>query len=197
MNKKITISFIAKIGMLAAVSVLVMMFEIPLWFAPGFYKLDLSSAVVLIGGFALGPIAAIFIELIKILLNFLIDGSITAGIGELANFIMGVSFALPATYIYKRNKTVKSAVVGMIVGTVSLAVIGALMNMYVLLPVYAAAFSMPISALVEMGSALNSNITDITSLVLLATTPFNIIKGVLSSLIALALYKRLSPILHK
>ncbi|MEG0692267.1 MAG: ECF transporter S component [Oscillospiraceae bacterium] len=197
MNKKINIATIAKIGILSAIAVIVMLFEIPLWFAPPFYKIDLSEVVVLIGGFALGPVAAIFIELVKILLNLLINGTSTAGIGEAANFVIGIAFVLPAVYIYRHKKSMKTAIIGMTVGTVVMAIVGGLANLYVLLPVYANVYGMPIEALVDMGSKLNTSITDVYTFVLLATTPFNLLKGVLTSVITLLLYKKLSPILHK
>ncbi len=197
MNKKLDISTIAKIGILSTIATVLMLFEIPLWFAPPFYEIDLSEVVVLIGGFALGPVAAIFIELIKIFLNFLLNGTVTAGIGEAANFLIGLSFVLPAVYIYRHKKSMKTAIIGMSVGTVSMAVIGGLVNLYLILPMFANIYGMPIGALVEMGSKLNGSITDIYTFVLLATTPFNILKGILSSVITLLLYKKLSSILHK
>ena len=197
MNKKFTIGVLTKISVLSAISVIVMLFEIPLWFAPPFYKIDLSEVVVLIGGFALGPVAAIFIELIKILMNFLMDGTTTAGIGELANFIIGLSFVLPAVYIYRYKKSVKTAIIGMVVGTIIMAIVGGLINLYLLLPVYSTVFGMPMEALIEMGSVLNSSITNIYTFVLLATTPFNLLKGVITSFVTLVLYKKLSSILHK
>jgi len=188
---------IAKIAILAAAAALLMLLEIPLFFVPGFYKLDFSEVAVLLGAFSMGPVAGIVIEAVKILINFFIDGSLTAGIGELANFLIGCSFIVPAAVIYNKNKTRKNAVTGLIAGTVIMVIFSALMNVYVLLPVYAAAFKMPMDAIVQMGTKVNSKITDLYSFILLATVPFNILKGVLSSLITVGIYKKLSPILHR
>lgn len=195
--KKLNIDFMAKVAILSAISVIVMLFEIPLWFAPPFYKIDLSEVVVMIGGFALGPFAALLIEFIKILLNLLINGTITAGVGELANFLMGVAFVVPAAWWYNRKKVLNHAVVGMAVGTLCLTLVGAALNLYLLLPAYSMAYGIPIQALVDMGNKVNGSITSIETLVLFATTPFNLLKGVASSVITILLYKRLSPILHK
>ncbi|AGC67313.1 riboflavin transporter RibU [Thermoclostridium stercorarium subsp. stercorarium DSM 8532] len=188
---------IVKISILAATAALLMLFEIPVFFTPGFYKLDFSEVAVLLGAFSMGPVAGIVIEAVKILLNFVIDGSMTAGIGELANFLMGCSFVVPAAVIYKRNKTRKGAIMGLTAGTVVMVIFSAFMNLYVLLPVYAAAFKMPIDAIVQMGTKVNSAIKDIYTLVLFATVPFNILKGFLSSLITVLIYKKLSPVLHR
>ena len=93
---------LAQIGMLGAISVVLMLFEIPLPFAPAFYEIDFSEVPVLVGCFAMGPVAGAAIELIKILLNFAINGTITAGVGELANFLLGCSFVVPAGIIYRK-----------------------------------------------------------------------------------------------
>jgi len=196
-SKTIETSVIVKIALLGATAALLMLFEIPLFFAPSFYKLDFSEVAVLVGAFSLGPVAGIVIEAVKILLNFLIDGSVTAGIGELANFIIGCSYIVPAAAIYKRNKTRRNAIAGLAAGTVTMVIVAALMNLYVLLPVYASAFRMPVDAIVQMGTKVNSSIKDIYTLILFATVPFNVLKGFLSSLVTVLIYKKLSPVLHR
>ena len=102
--KKSKIEWMTKIAMLSAAAMVLMLFEFPLPFvAPMFYELDFSEVPVLVGAFALGPVAGIAIEFLKILVNLLINGTITAGVGELANFLVGVSFILPAELIYKHK----------------------------------------------------------------------------------------------
>ena len=93
------------VGMLAAISTILMLFEFPLPFiAPGFYELDFSEVPILIGAFALGPVAGVLTELVKILLNLVINGTNTAFVGEFANFVLGCAFVVPASVIYKRKK---------------------------------------------------------------------------------------------
>ena len=191
---KLGVRAIVQIGMLAAVAVILMLFEIPLPFAPSFYKLDFSEVPVLVGCFAMGPFAGALIELVKILLNFVLTGTSTAGVGEIANFVIGCSFCVPAGLIYRSNRTRKNALIGMVTGTVLMAVIGGFINAFVLLPTYAAAFGMPIDALVGIGTAVNSHITNLTTFVLFAVVPFNIVKGVLVSVVVFLIYKKISPI---
>lgn len=190
----IGVKSIALIGMLSAIAVVLMLFEIPLWFAPSFYKIDLSEVPVLIGSFAIGPIAGMLIEVVKILLNLLIDGSMTAGVGEFANLLIGCALIVPSAMVYQKNRTRKGAVTGMVIGTIAMAVVGGLLNAFLLLPVYSKAFGMPMDALVAMGTAVNPNITSLSTFVILAVTPFNILKGVIVSLITLLLYKKISPV---
>ena len=77
---RMSVKMVTKIGMLGALSTILMLFEIPLPFAPSFYELDFSEVPVLIGAFAMGPAAGALTELVKILLNFIINGTDTAGV---------------------------------------------------------------------------------------------------------------------
>ena len=185
---------IVQAGMLGAIAVVLMLFEIPLPFAPSFYEIDFSEVPVMIGTFAIGPVAGAAIELVKILLNFIINGTTTAGVGEVANFLIGCARVVPAGIIYRRKRTRTGAIIGMAVGTVFMTLIGCLLNAYVLLPVYATAFQMPIDALVAMGTAVNGSIDSLFTFVAFAVAPFNLLKGVLVSLIVFLIYKKISPV---
>lgn len=185
---------IVQAGMLGAIAVVLMLFEIPLPFAPSFYEIDFSEVPVMIGTFAIGPVAGTAIELVKILLNFIINGTTTAGVGEVANFLIGCALVVPAGIIYRRKRTRTGAIIGMAVGTVFMTLIGCLLNAYVLLPVYATAFQMPIDALVAMGTAVNGSIDSLFTFVAFAVAPFNLLKGVLVSLIVFLIYKKISPV---
>lgn len=193
-KERLGVRALVNIAMLAAIAVILMLFEIPLPFAPSFYEIDFSEVPVMVGCFAMGPFAGALIEFVKILLNFVFTGTDTAGVGELANFIIGCSLCVPAGLIYRRKRTRTTALVGMIVGTLAMTVIGCLINAYVLLPTYAAAFGMPLDTLVEMGTAVNPNITSVATFVIFAVAPFNILKGVLVSVIVFLIYKKISPI---
>ena len=172
-KKRISTKVIAQIGVLGAIAMVLMLFDIPLPFAPTFYKIDFSEVPVLIGAFTMGPVAGALIELVKILLNLLIRGTSTAGVGDLGNFL-----------------------IGMVTGTVFMTIVGCFINAYLLLPAYAAAFHMPIDALVAMGTAVNSHINSLLTFVLLSVAPFNLLKGFLVSLIVFLIYKKISPILQ-
>lgn len=194
---KISARTIAQIGMLGAVALVLMMFEIPLPFAPSFYKIDFSEVPVLIGSFAMGPVAGVLIELVKILLKLLTTGSSTAGVGDVANFLIGIGFCLPAAFIYRKMHSKKGAIIGMATGTVFMTLVGCFLNAYVLLPTYAKAFQMPIDALVAMGTAVNGHITSLFTFVAFAVAPFNLLKGILVSLIVALIYKKISPLLKQ
>ena len=192
--QKVGVRTLAKVGMLSAVAVVLMLFEIPLPFVPVFYKIDFSEVPVLVGCFAMGPLAGAGIELIKNLLHVVISGTQTAGVGDVANFLIGCSFIVPAGWIYRKMHTKTGALAGMAAGTMLMTAIGGILNAYALLPVYAKAFGMPLDALVQMGTEVNAKITSVSTLVLFAVTPFNLLKGVLVSVIVLLIYKKISPV---
>lgn len=194
-KKKMTTKMITQIGMLGAIAAVLMLFEIPLPFAPSFYKIDFSEVPVLIGSFSMGPIAGALIELVKIILKLLLKGSTTVGIGDVANFVVGCSFCVPAGIIYKKSRTKKGAIIGMTFGTLFMTLLGCFTNAYILLPTYATAFHMPMDALIEMGTKVNASIDSLLTFVMFAVAPFNILKGVLTSVIVLCIYKKISPIL--
>ena len=111
--------------MLGAIAVILMAFEIPLPFAPAFYKIDFQRSSGTDRSFCNGTAAAgATIELIKIVLHLLISGTSTAGVGDIANFAIGCAFILPAAWIYKAKHSRKSAMIGMAAGTVFMAFIG-------------------------------------------------------------------------
>lgn len=194
--KKSKIEWMTKIAMLSAAAMVLMLFEFPLPFvAPMFYELDFSEVPVLVGAFALGPIAGIAIEFLKILLNLLINGTITAGVGELANFLVGVSFILPAELIYKHKKSKKTAVIGLVAGSLAMAVFAGFVNAFVLIPTYSRMLNIPMEAIVDMGKTIFPAVDSLSKLVLLCVVPFNLIKAVLVSVITTLIYKPLSPIL--
>ena len=186
---------IVQVGMLAALAVVLMLFEIPLPVAPSFYEIDFSEVPVLIGAFALGPWAGVIIEAIKILLNLVINGTITAFVGEIGNFIIGVAFVLPAALIYKHKKSKKTAMIGLATGGIIMIVASCFINVFILLPAYGKAFGMPVSAFVDMAAAIHSSINSMAGFALLCVAPFNLLKVVLVSVITMLLYKHISPIL--
>ena len=189
---------IAMVGVFSAIAAVLMLFEFPVFWAPGVYKLDFSELPILIGAFAFGPVAGVLMEFIKIVLNLLMDGTGTAFIGELANFAVGCSFILPASVIYRFGKTKKSAIIACVVGTAVITLFGTAFNAIYLLPAFDKAGMMPIGKIIELGMSMNPLVSEenIWSFVAACVAPLNFVKGVSVSLLTMLVYKRLSPIVH-
>ena len=158
---------ITTVGMLAAISGVLMVIELPLFFAPPFYKLDFSELPVLICAFSLGPVAGVVCEFLKVLIHLLLKGTSTAFVGDLA------------------------------LGTGVMTVFGSLFNAWFLIPRFAVMYGLPLDAIIAMGTQVNGAITDLSTLVLLAVVPFNLLKGVLVSVLTFFLYKRVERLFFR
>ena len=181
------------IAICGAIAAVLHILDFPLLFlAPEFYKLDFSELPVMLCGFFLGPSAAVFCEVIKILLKLLLKGTSTAFVGDFANFVVGCSLVLPAVIIYHTKKSRNSALIGCAVGTVVLTVIGSLFNAVYLLPKFSQLYGIPMDAIIGMGTAINGGITSITTFVTLAVAPLNLIKGTMISILTVLLYKKVA-----
>lgn len=186
-----------KISVLGVIAFILMLLDFPLWFTPPFLKFDVSDVPALIGSFALGPMAGVIVQLVKNLLKILLAGTNTAVVGEIANFIVGSVFAYVAGLIYYKEKTFKNAVIGLVVGTIAMTVVISIANYYIMIPFYAKAYGMPLDKIITISGAVNKYVVDLKSLIIFAVIPFNLLKGVVVSLITILLYKRVSPILHR
>ena len=182
-------------GMFGALAAVLMLFEVPLPFlAPSFYGLDFAEVPMLVGTFALGPAAGIVMQIVKILIKLILKPTSTGFVGEFANVCIGCSLILPAGLIYQFKKTKKGAIVGMVAGTMIMAVVGAVLNALVMLPFYSN--FMPLDTIIAAGAAINPAICNVWTFVFLAVAPFNLVKGFIVSLITALIYKRVSMIIH-
>ena len=181
------------IAICGAIAAVLHMLDFPLLFlAPEFYKLDFSELPVMLCGFFLGPSAAVFCEVIKILLKLLLKGTSTAFVGDFANFVVGCSLVLPAVLIYHTKKSRNTALWGCIAGTIVLTVVGSAFNAIYLLPKFSQLYGIPLDAIVGMGTKINGGITDISTFVMLAVAPLNLIKGAMISVLTMSLYKKVA-----
>lgn len=185
--------YITKVGILSAIAVILMFFEVPLPMMPSFLKLDASELPAILGSFLLGPIAGVGIELIKNLIHG--ANSQTMGIGEVANFLVGVSFILPASYLYQRYSSPKGAIIALGVGTISMMFSASLLNYFVLLPLYQAVLHFPLEQIISLGTVANPQIIDLKSFITMAIAPFNLIKGIVISIFTMMIYKKIFPVL--
>lgn len=181
------------IGICAALAAVLHMFDFPLLFiAPEFYKLDFSELPVLLCGFYLGPSASVACEAVKIILKLVLKGTSTAYVGDFANFVIGCSFVLPATIWYHAHKSKYGAVLGLILGTLVMTILGTAFNAVYLLPKFADLYNLPLESILAMGAKINANITNVATFVVICVAPLNLIKGCIVSILTLLLYKRVA-----
>ena len=195
MNSKSKTRYIVNVAILSALAGVLMLIEFPLPIAPTFYKVDLSDVAVLIGGFALKAPAAIIISFMKVMISIILNGTSTAFVGEFAAFIMDSVFGFVASLIYQKEHTKKGAIKSLIFGTLALTIIGAFVNYYLMIPAYVKFMNIPLDAILSLGSTVNKNVNSLLTLIIFCTVPFNIVKGIIISIVTYLLYKRISPLL--
>jgi hypothetical protein len=191
-SKSFSLDRITKVGILSALSYGLMFIQVPIPIAPPFMKLDLADVPSLIGGFALGPWYGVMIQFIKNLLN--LSKTMTGGVGELSNFIVGSTFVLVSSLIYRNNKTKKNSILSLILGVLAMSAVATISNAFVVFPLYGKAMNMDLSAFAaQVGK--NSLVKNYFTLMIFSIAPFNIIKGAVESIVTELIYKRISPIL--
>ena len=195
-NSRMKVKKIAFIGLMGAVSAVLMLLRFPIPFMPPFLSFDLSGVMEMMGGLMFGPMEALCIIVVKILLQLVMQGSMSLGTGELQNFILSSAYVLPAVLIYHRKKTKKSAIVGMTVGSVIVAVVAVITNLYLIIPFYVKLFGMSMDDIISMCSAVNPAMKDTMSLVIFGLVPFNLIKYGATSVVTFIIYKRLSGVIR-
>lgn len=194
-NRLLSTRNVAVMGMFGALSAVLMLFEIPLPFlAPSFYGLDLSEVPILVGTFALGPVAGVVMEVVKILIKLVLKPTSTGFVGEFANLVFGCSMVVPAGMIYQIYKTKKGAMAAMAAGTVIMSLIGIAGNALVMIPFYAN--FMPLDNILAAGAAINPAVGNVWTFALFCVGPFNVVKGCIVSLITAVVYKRISSVIH-
>ncbi len=191
----LTTKNVVLMAMFGTLGAVLMIFEFPLLFlAPEFYKLDLSEVPVLVGSFALGPMAGMVIEVVKILVRLVIKPTSTGFVGEFANLVIGCALVVPAGAVYRIRRTRNGALAGMAAGTVTMAVSGIVVNALIMLPFYSK--FMPLDTIISMGAAVNPAVSNVWSFAVICVGPFNVVKGLLVSMITLLVYKRISTLIH-
>lgn len=183
---------LTRCGLLSAMAVILFYIEIPV---VAFYKLDLSTLPAILAGFAMGPLQGVAVIIVKNLVHML--GTSTACVGELADILMSCAFVIPASLYYRRHKDRRSALVAMLIGSVTMIVVSVLVNYFILIPAYQVLMNLPLEVIIGMGQKVFGFIDTTVELVLAITAPFNLLKAAVLSAVTYLLYKRVSPLLHQ
>lgn len=186
------INFITKVSILTVLSFLLTYIHFPLPVAPYFYEMDFVNIPTLIGGFALGPLAAFSIEIFRTILKLIFLPTKTFFIGEISALIINLSFVLSASIFYHYHRNFKGAIISLILGSVSFVLVGVLSNYLFIIPAFVSVARFPLEKIILLGQGINASIHDIASFVIICVLPFNIIKSILTSILVLFVYKRVS-----
>ncbi len=178
-------------GMLSAIAAVLMIFEFPVFFAPAtMYKMDFSDIPAIIAGMTFGPVSGVVVEFVKIMLKALIlKPTSTAFVGEYANFVVGCALVVPASFIFQCRRSIKSMLVGGIVGVLVMTTFGTAMNAIYFIPKLGDMFHMPVEQIVKFGSDIWPSIDSLTKFVFYCVAPLNLLKGSVAIGLVLAAYR--------
>lgn len=195
--KKSKLSKITIAALFGAMSFVLMFFSFSVPILSPFAEFDASALPELIGGFILGPSGAVGIISIKLLLKLVIKGSSSMLTGEIQNLILSIAYVLPAVLYYRRHKTKKGAVVGLIIGSIISIVIAVFTNLYLIFPAYIKLYGMSWDSIIEICTAVNPWIKNIPTFVAFSVVPFNAVSRVITSIITVLIYKKISKFIKK
>ena len=161
-------------ALMCAIAILLSFIEFPIFPAASFLKLDVALVPSAVVGFAYGAGPGALVGIVCAVAHAAITGN---WVGALMNIIVACAFIIPAAIIYKRNRTFKGAVTGLVVSTVCLIVAAIVANL-VIDPIF---YGMPFDA--------------VAGLVVPAILPFNVIKGIVVSVLTGVVYKSISNLI--
>ncbi len=193
MKKRTDTRKLTSVAMLSAVSTVLMFFSFNVPLMPSFIKMDLSELPALIASFTFGPVSGVTVCLIKNLINLFF--TTTGGVGELSNFLLGTMFVAPAGFIYQKMKTKKGAMFASVVGAATMAVLSIFTNYFITYPVYANLMA-PMEAIIGAYQAINPNVETLIDALVWFNMPYTFVKGMLSVVITMLIYKPIAPILR-
>ena len=178
-------------AIMSALAVVLMKLEISVPIMPAFIKFDFSDFPAMFTGIAAGPLWGVLVCLLKNLLH-IVFGSSTGGIGEIANFAIGAAYVLTASLIYRKTGGRKGMLIGGAAGSVAMAAVAYPVNLFVVYPLYMK--FMPLQSIIDAYSAINPAVTGLPQALLVFNTPFNVIKGVILTVVAILTYSVTKPL---
>ena len=182
-------------AMLGAASFVLQLLEFPIPFLiPSFVQMDFSELPALLATFSIGPVSGVSVCLIKNVIKVIFKTT-TGGVGELCNFLIGAALVVPAGLLYRRMKTRKGALIGSLAGAVCMGILSVPINYFISYPIYTA--FMPLDVIISMYQELIPSVNGLLSCLVIFNLPFTMLKGLLCSALCFAVYKPLSPLLHK
>ena len=196
MNNMNKIKKIVIISMFSSVAAILMIFDFPIPIAPSFMKIDLSEVPIMIIAYMLGPISGIISVFLKIIIKLILKTTSTYFVGEIANFISAVSFIVPSSLLYKKNKNIKIAIISLIFGIFISSVVSTFFNAFILFPFYINNMGYGYETLINMYKNINPNLDSMLKIMLLSVFPFNIIKYTIVSIIIFFIYKKISKVIR-
>lgn len=189
---------IAILGIFSALASILYFLNFPLPFFPSFLEIHLSDLPALICGFLLGPWGGVLTVVVKILIK--LPFSSTFCVGECADLITGLLFVLPASILYRKGKSRKSAIIGIVVGGLCSVTASIFANWLVIIPFYLKVMHFSLEDIVYLCSKVIPFINEsnfFPCYLFLSVLPFNTLRCLISALVTIFVYKRISNLFKR
>lgn len=161
-------------ALMCAIGVLLSFVEFPLLPGVTWLKYDASAMPAMVCGFAFGPAAGLAVGVVGAVIHGILMADFS---GAVMNILVVTGFILPAALVYRRSRTFKSGVVGLVLSAITATVMAILGNL-VITPMW---LGVPLDAVVAM--------------ILPILTPFNLIKAGINAVLTLIVYKSISNLI--
>ena len=199
-DRKLTVRQMTLVGIMSSLSVILYYFiKFNLPFFPPWLDIQVSEIPALITGFAYGPYAGVLVIFVRFVVK--LPATITAGVGEVADLILSSALVFVSSLMYKKNRTIKGALLGTVIGVVTCTILSIFVNWFILIPAYVNIAHFPLPALSGMLSeTLGKNVTPENFMfyyLLFGVLPFNLLRYVLVAVFTFLLYKRTHMILKR
>lgn len=196
-NSVTTTARLTLTAMFGALAAVLMLFELPIFFTLPFIKLDFSDVPVILGAYMLGPFWGCVIAFIKIALNFVLNGTTTVGVGEMANLLFTIAYVLPAVFIYRVKRTKKSAVLSLAAATLFASVFAVVLDWFVVFPFYiSVSSSLTMDVVINMAAGTNPLVHNAFTMMLFSVFPANLLKYTLASVLTFFAYAPLRKLIN-
>ena len=198
--RKLSVKEMTMIALQSSITVILYYFvKFNLPFFPPWLDIQISEVPALITGFAYGPYAGFLVILIRFIIK--LPATITAGVGELADLILSGCLVIVSSLIYRKNRTLKGALLGTIFGIAISTVLSVFVNWLILIPAYINIAHFPLSALAGMMNYIPSlTVTEDNFMlvyILVGVIPFNLFRYFIVALVTFLLYKKTHILLKR
>lgn len=196
--KKMTIKKMVLISAFGALSGILYFLKFPLpALFPGFLEINFSMLPVIICAFLLGPLEGLGVVLIRFVIKLVIISTHTAGVGEIADLILGSTTVLACGFSYKYIKCKHRDIFALLITILTWVVVGILSNWLYSVPAYINLYFGGNTASFIGACSIIPGIDASNYMLmylLVAVLPFNLLISLVVCLVTYFVNKRLSPV---
>ena len=168
----------ATTGVLSALAVVLGFVSFPILLAVPYLRYDFGDIPILLGAFAMGPMAGLAITFVAAVVMGTMQAS-SGWVGVLMHILSSGSLALVASIVYRRFHNRRGAVLGLASGTLALVC------------------TMIAAWLVIVPRFWGIPLPEVITMLVPVVVPFNLVKGAISGTVTFVLYRRLRPFLKR